>query len=179
MDLTKYRNKLVGSDEERAVSPVIGVILMVAITVILAAVIAAFVLDMGDELGETGPNVATEATTPADYDGENGDDLAYVTHTSGDSVVMDDVQIVVRDSDGQNIATFGGTEGWDEDEGLIQIGGEEADDTDEFGGAAQITIVAQDETDGLAADIESGDDFSVHFVHTPSDTTFVSHDLVA
>ncbi|WP_247003684.1 type IV pilin [Halosolutus gelatinilyticus] len=35
------------SKKERAVSPVIGVILMVAITVILAAVIAAFVLDLG------------------------------------------------------------------------------------------------------------------------------------
>ncbi|WP_121822036.1 type IV pilin [Halostella salina] len=32
---------------DRAVSPVIGVILMVAITVILAAVIGAFVLDLG------------------------------------------------------------------------------------------------------------------------------------
>ncbi|ELY56614.1 type IV pilin [Natronolimnohabitans innermongolicus] len=49
MDLTKYRNKLVGSEDERAVSPVIGIILMVAITVILAAVIAAFVLDMGPD----------------------------------------------------------------------------------------------------------------------------------
>ncbi|WP_246998705.1 type IV pilin [Halosolutus gelatinilyticus] len=39
--------KLIGNEEERAVSPVIGVILMVAITVILAAVIAAFVLDLG------------------------------------------------------------------------------------------------------------------------------------
>ncbi|MCU4972919.1 type IV pilin N-terminal domain-containing protein [Halobacteria archaeon AArc-m2/3/4] len=39
--------KLIGDDDERAVSPVIGVILMVAITVILAAVIAAFVLDLG------------------------------------------------------------------------------------------------------------------------------------
>ncbi|QCC59434.1 type IV pilin N-terminal domain-containing protein [Natrinema thermotolerans] len=47
MDLEKYQAKLVGSKEERAVSPVIGVILMVAITVILAAVIAAFVLDLG------------------------------------------------------------------------------------------------------------------------------------
>jgi len=47
MDLKQYRSKLIGSDKERAVSPVIGVILMVAITVILAAVIAAFVLDMG------------------------------------------------------------------------------------------------------------------------------------
>ncbi|QLG51239.1 type IV pilin [Natrinema halophilum] len=47
MDLKQYSNKLVGTDDERAVSPVIGVILMVAITVILAAVIAAFVMDMG------------------------------------------------------------------------------------------------------------------------------------
>ena len=51
MKAKKIRNKLVGNDEERAVSPVIGVILMVAITAILAAVIAAFVLDIGDDMG--------------------------------------------------------------------------------------------------------------------------------
>ncbi|ELY46186.1 type IV pilin [Natronorubrum tibetense] len=51
MDGKIVRNKLVGGEEERAVSPVIGVILMVAITVILAAVIAAFVLDLGDNMG--------------------------------------------------------------------------------------------------------------------------------
>ncbi|WP_246041436.1 type IV pilin [Halorubrum ezzemoulense] len=39
-------------DSERAVSPVIGVILMVAITVILAAVIGTFVLGLGDQLGQ-------------------------------------------------------------------------------------------------------------------------------
>lgn len=49
MGLKHHRSMLIGNDEERAVSPVIGVILMVAITVILAAVIAAFVLDMGQE----------------------------------------------------------------------------------------------------------------------------------
>lgn len=38
--------------EERGVSPVIGVILMVAITVILAAVIASFVLGFGDSVSE-------------------------------------------------------------------------------------------------------------------------------
>ena len=37
--------------DDRAVSPVIGVILMVAITVILAAVIGTFVLGLGDSLG--------------------------------------------------------------------------------------------------------------------------------
>jgi len=36
--------------EKRAVSPVIGVILMVAITVILAAVIGTFVLGLGDQV---------------------------------------------------------------------------------------------------------------------------------
>jgi len=39
--------------EESAVSPVIGVILMVAITVILAAVIGAFVFGMGGNLKKT------------------------------------------------------------------------------------------------------------------------------
>lgn len=39
-------------DSERAVSPVIGVILMVAITVILAAVIGTFVLELGGDLGQ-------------------------------------------------------------------------------------------------------------------------------
>ncbi|AGB16633.1 archaeal flagellin-like protein [Halovivax ruber XH-70] len=48
MDGKTIRDKLVGSDDERAVSPVIGVILMVAITVILAAVIATLVMDFGD-----------------------------------------------------------------------------------------------------------------------------------
>ncbi|MCG1004077.1 MULTISPECIES: type IV pilin [Halobacterium] len=39
-------------DDDRGVSPVIGVILMVAITVILAAVIASFVLGFGDSVSE-------------------------------------------------------------------------------------------------------------------------------
>lgn len=38
--------------DDRGVSPVIGVILMVAITVILAAVIASFVLGFGDDVSQ-------------------------------------------------------------------------------------------------------------------------------
>ncbi|AXR79227.1 type IV pilin [Natrarchaeobaculum sulfurireducens] len=52
LDGKQISKKLIGSEDERAVSPVIGVILMVAITVILAAVIAAFVLDLGGSVGE-------------------------------------------------------------------------------------------------------------------------------
>ena len=42
---------LFGGGEDRGVSPVIGVILLVAITVILAAVIGAFVLGLGNDFG--------------------------------------------------------------------------------------------------------------------------------
>ena len=46
-DLMKFTNN------EKAVSPVIGVILMVAITVILAAIIAAFVFGMAGNISRT------------------------------------------------------------------------------------------------------------------------------
>lgn len=69
MDLKLIRDKLIGSEEQRAVSPVIGVILMVAITVILAAVIATFVLDMGDSMGEGSVNAAVD-TDVSNTDGE-------------------------------------------------------------------------------------------------------------
>ncbi|GAB7010020.1 type IV pilin [Halorubrum trueperi] len=56
--------------DDRAVSPVIGVILMVAITVILAAVIGTFVLGLGDQLGESAPQ-ASFSTDNVTYDGTN------------------------------------------------------------------------------------------------------------
>ena len=67
-------------EEKRAVSPVIGVILMVAITVILAAVIGTFVLGLGDQVGDTAPN--------ANWDTEinTTDDNVTFTHTGGDQV---------------------------------------------------------------------------------------------
>jgi flagellin-like protein len=51
---------------DEAVSPVIGVILMVAITVILAAVIAAFVFGMAGNISKTKVVAATAQQTQAD-----------------------------------------------------------------------------------------------------------------
>jgi flagellin-like protein len=51
---------------DRAVSPVIGVILMVAITVILAAVIGAFVLEIGDQQ-ETAPSTSFDSDQYLEY----------------------------------------------------------------------------------------------------------------
>jgi len=56
--------------DERGVSPVIGVILMVAITVILAAVIASFVLGFGDDVSENVQAGADISSTQGDQDGE-------------------------------------------------------------------------------------------------------------
>jgi len=68
--------------EERAVSPVIGVILMVAITVILAAVIGAFVLNLGQGIGQTAP----QATFEINSTNLEASDNATITHTAGDSI---------------------------------------------------------------------------------------------
>ena len=72
-------------DDDSAVSPVIGVILMVAITVILAAVIASFVLGLGP----------SEAAPQAQFDWESDSSSNTVTisHTSGDTLQGDNIYI--------------------------------------------------------------------------------------
>jgi flagellin-like protein len=67
-------------NDDDAVSPVIGVILMVAITVILAAVIATFVLGLGEQISETSPN------TSFAFDYNDGDDTLDVTHSGGPNI---------------------------------------------------------------------------------------------
>ena len=82
--------------ENRAVSPVIGVILMVAITVILAAVIGTFVLGLGDSLGDSQPTAQISADIT-----EFGDKEARLTleHNGGDSIDSGALRVVV---DGNN-----------------------------------------------------------------------------
>ena len=72
-----------------AVSPVIGVILMVAITVILAAVIAAFVFGMAGGIAKTKTVAATAKQSGNDIivTWQGGQDNAYV---SGYGVTLND-----------------------------------------------------------------------------------------
>jgi len=78
--------------DDHAVSPVIGVILMVAVTVILAAVVGTFVLALGDE-GET---PAPQAKFTFDEDATNNE--ITITHDSGDRI--EESKITVVDSEG-------------------------------------------------------------------------------
>ncbi|WP_290810362.1 type IV pilin N-terminal domain-containing protein, partial [Halovivax sp.] len=101
--ITEMQKTLIGSEDERAVSPVIGVILMVAITVILAAVIAAFVLDIGP--GDSGVNAGASISDAGDTvevsvnDMGNADGivltdgngvLLYADNAGGDGYVVSD-----------------------------------------------------------------------------------------
>lgn len=59
----RYRlMELVSSRRDKAQSPVIGVILVVSITIILAAVLATFVLGFGEDVKEDGPGAAFDYT---------------------------------------------------------------------------------------------------------------------
>jgi flagellin-like protein len=57
--------QLFSKEDDRGVSPVIGVILMVAITVILAAVIASFVLGLGGN-NDPAPQPSVDSSAEAD-----------------------------------------------------------------------------------------------------------------
>ena len=72
--------------EDDAVSPVIGVILMVAITVILAAVIASFVLGLGDAADEVQPN-----SNFALDDVDASEDNVTISLTDGDTIDEDEI----------------------------------------------------------------------------------------
>ena len=90
--------QLVADDD--AVSPVIGVILMVAITVILAAVIGTFVLGLGENIEDTAPSTTFETTYEASNPGSGCDPASdgtentlEITHQSGKTIDADRLTI--------------------------------------------------------------------------------------
>ncbi|CAG0986246.1 MAG: type IV pilin N-terminal domain-containing protein [Candidatus Methanoperedens sp.] len=92
-------------NNEEAVSPVIGVILMVAITVILAAVIAAFVFGMSPP--PKAPTVQLRISAINSTDAGNG--TLKLTHNGGDALILANEKITVTDAvDDSPIGTITG-----------------------------------------------------------------------
>jgi flagellin-like protein len=115
--------------DDEAVSPVIGVILMVAITVILAAVIGTFVLGLGDQVQDTAP----QASFNFDFTDNTGSaDELTVTHDGGDSLEAGNLQFVGSDA--------------------LQI---DSDGDDTFAGNAQ-SVDATADTFGATSSISAG-----------------------
>jgi flagellin-like protein len=87
-------------DDDSAVSPVIGVILMVAITVILAAVIATFVLGLGEQVSNTSPTA--QFNTNWDGNATNAGNLTF-THAGGDTISSDNLNLRGQTGNGDTI----------------------------------------------------------------------------
>lgn len=86
--------------DSRAASEVVGVILMVAVTVIIASVIGAFVLGTGDRTSETVP----QASFSYDFDDQTN---VTITHDGGETIDNETIRVTVDgdeaypDPDGQ------------------------------------------------------------------------------
>ncbi|QSG13689.1 type IV pilin [Halapricum desulfuricans] len=124
MDIKKFFT------DDDAVSPVIGVILMVAITVILAAVIASFVLGLGD---------STNTTPTADFDFEynnSGANEVVITHNTGDTIDADRVTVKVDGTEvgsgGYNFSSGSGFSGDISSGSSVNVTG--------FSGGEQVTV---------------------------------------
>ncbi|MBP2134400.1 FlaG/FlaF family flagellin (archaellin) [Methanomicrobium sp. W14] len=88
-------------NRDSGVSPVVAVMLMLVVTVIIAAVVSAFAGNM-----MTADNSAPQATISGTYSQSNG---LTMTHGGGDSLEISDLEILVRPSEefGNGMSSFG------------------------------------------------------------------------
>ena len=96
--------------DDDAVSPVIGVILMVAITVILAAVIGTFVLGLGDQVQDTSPQASFsfDFTDDTTISGTTYDQVE-ITHDGGDAIPPARLTVSSTDDLGSGATNASGT----------------------------------------------------------------------
>jgi len=177
---------------ERAVSPVIGVVLMVAITVILAALVGTLALGLGDETGQSGPTISVSAE-PLEAGGSPGQVVRFV-HETGDPVGVSELEFVVTlEATGastrlvdlpvsSNTIDPSNVEGDDllsqqsgDTTGAISSKSPDTDGTWSSGGFVRFRIKETD--DGYV--MSPGDEVTVRIVHTGSGQVLVERTLVA
>jgi len=176
--------------DNRAVSPVIGVILMVAITVILAAVIGTFVLGLGDSL-EQAPQAQLNAqdggdTSPIAKFPSSGDaytnDSVVITHNGGDELTSGDYSIVVTTPNGENydLVNASTTAATITDVEVVSGSGEGDLSVDSapndfgVGDSVAITVEGQD-TDG--GEVAYAGEWEVQIIHIPSESILLDETI--
>lgn len=93
------------SQQNRAATPVIATILMIAIVVVLAATISVFFLGVTEDINEPAPSVAdTTGEFEPETDGFRTNQLVRITHQGGDEVPVGEIEIIVQAS-GPNLDT--------------------------------------------------------------------------
>jgi len=116
--------------ESRGVSPVIATVLVVAIVVIISASIAAVTLGYTDQLSDPAP------TTAFEFDYEDGWEI---THTQGESINADALQIRIDDPDGvaDNVTDWPGT-------GTVSAGTSVKVDASDTTGNEDVSVIWED-----------------------------------
>ncbi|QKY21163.1 type IV pilin N-terminal domain-containing protein [Halolamina sp. CBA1230] len=162
--------------DDRGVSPVIGVILMVAITVILAAVIGTFVLGLGDSL-EQAPQASLNAADASDDYSDAGDDDAFtISHDGGDAIAFSDIRVIVEPVDGDGAARFeqgSWSPSLDGANLTLNYDGDNPESGDEFQVGDQVTIADEDDDDTLS----SGEDYRIRLIHLPSESILMDQEV--
>lgn len=189
------------NQQNRAVTPVISTILMIAIVVGLAATISVFVLDFTEDLDDPAPNVGQSTGSFLAQDG-NGGGIVKLTYVAGDPVKISDLEIsvraeckvgtrqgrivnlpagsynAIRQSDGQ----IEGDEIFDESslniidnqvEG-IDNGGALLQGGEYTAGDTIIFRIAKSD-----CELTQGSEMSVRVIHNPSQSVIIDKDLIA
>ena len=141
-------------EKEKAVSPVIGVVLMVAITVVLAAVIAGFVLSIG--MTPVTPQTSFAVKSCADAEG------IVLEHRGGDSIPFMDITGTI-DPDGASGATKPEAAEW-----VFAIDINEND-----------VIDPGDQIESTAAAPTSGDRYGYTLFHIPTGQAIATGEVTA
>lgn len=81
--------------EDDAVSSVLGVVLMVAVTIILAAVVGTFVLGIGSDLTDESPSASWDYSVDV---GGGSNDTVLILHGGGETVDRSQVEVTIDGS---------------------------------------------------------------------------------
>jgi flagellin-like protein len=154
--------------DDKAVSPVIAVILMVAITVVLAGVLYVWVTSLSETGEETTPTVTFKLTArDVLNDTVTTQDLVYMNHQSGDNVKWADMKFQISDDGGTYyIITF-----TDPVLGVAMSKGPNIGDDTLFE-AGETVYFAEN-----SANWNADKDFYIKIVHNPSKSTMYEDDI--
>jgi len=92
--------------EDDAVSSVLGVVLMVAVTIILAAVVGTFVLGIGSDLTDESPSTSWDYSMNVN-DPASTNSTVLVVHGGGDAVERSQVEVVIDGTTAYEDGTLG------------------------------------------------------------------------
>ncbi|WP_079990760.1 type IV pilin [Haloarcula sp. CBA1127] len=174
------------SRDPRGVSPVIGVVLMLSITVFLAAAVGGFVVTASSDLNQRTPTVARSTgdfvTGPS---GGCGVNTVSIRHAGGDPVPADELTIAVAlpDSDARIVdlpvsGTALSASNIDDPDNVVYdycVGGVIANGGQRWSAGRAITF----QLNAGGETVEPGDTIEVRVVHAPSNSVLAAVELTA